>query len=152
MSSNCIAFENKLVKKLPVKEKKLKIKKKYFNFFVFVTKEHKTIFEERKGKGIWQGLYQFPLIETSNEVHLEDLDAIPDFQALVPSNAVIQLFNENSIIHKLSHQHLFTKFWIIKTDKHKKATSNWDTLDLLPTSVLIANFIKEYNLKLNQNF
>ncbi|MDB4497450.1 A/G-specific adenine glycosylase, partial [Flavobacteriaceae bacterium] len=99
-----------------------------------------------------QGLYQFPLIETSNEVHLEDLDAIPDFQALVPSNAVIQLFNENSIIHKLSHQHLFTKFWIIKTDKHKKATSNWDTLDLLPTSVLIANFIKEYNLKLNQNF
>lgn len=119
---------------------------------MFVTKEHKTIFEERKGKGIWQGLYQFPLIETSNEVHLEDLDAIPDFQALVPSNAVIQLFNENSIIHKLSHQHLFTKFWIIKTDNHKKATSNWDTLDLLPTSVLIANFIKEYNLKLNQNF
>ena len=152
MSSNCIAFENKLVKKLPVKEKKLKIKKKYFNFFVFVTKKNKTIFEERKGKGIWQGLYQFPLIETINEVHVEDLDNLPDFQALVPENAVIQLFNENSIIHKLSHQHLFTKFWIIKTDDHNKATTNWDTLELFPTSVLIANFMKEYNLKLNQNF
>ena len=152
MSSNCIAFENKLVKKLPVKEKKLKIKKKYFNFFVFITKENKTIFEERKGKGIWQGLYQFPLIETINEVHVEDLDTIPDFQALVPKNAVIQLFNENSIIHKLSHQHLFTKFWIIKTDDHNKATTNWDTLELFPTSVLIANFMKEYNLKLNQIF
>ena len=152
MSSNCIALENKLVKQLPVKEKKLKIKKKYFNFFVFITKENKTIFEERKGKGIWQGLYQFPLIETINEVHVEDLDNLPDFQALVPENAVIQLFNENSIIHKLSHQHLFTKFWIIKTDDHNKATTNWDTLELFPTSVLIANFIKEYNLKLNQNF
>ena len=152
MSSNCIAFENKLVKQLPVKEKKLKIKKKYFNFFVFITKENKTIFEERKGKGIWQGLYQFPLIETINEVHVEDLDNLPDFQALVPENAVIQLFNENSIIHKLSHQHLFTKFWIIKTDDHKKATTNWDTLELFPTSVLIANFMKEYNLKLNQIF
>ncbi len=152
MSSNCIAFENKLVKQLPVKEKKLKIKKKYFNFFVFITKENKTIFEERKGKGIWQGLYQFPLIETINEVHVEDLDTIPDFQALVPKNAVIQLFNENSIIHKLSHQHLFTKFWIIKTDDHNKATTNWDTLELFPTSVLIANFMKEYNLKLNQIF
>ena len=152
MSTNCIAFENKLVKQLPIKEKKLKIKKKYFNFFVFITKENKTIFEERKGKGIWQGLYQFPLIETINEVHVEDLDNLPDFQALVPENAVIQLFNENSIIHKLSHQHLFTKFWIIKTDDHKKATTNWDTLELFPTSVLIANFMKEYNLKLNQIF
>ena len=152
MSTNCIAFENKLVKQLPTKEKKLKIKKKYFNFFVFVTKKNKTIFEERKGKGIWQGLYQFPLIETINEVHVEDLDNLPDFQALVPENAVIQLFNENSIIHKLSHQHLFTKFWIIKTDDHKKATTNWDTLELFPTSVLIANFMKEYNLKLNQIF
>jgi len=152
MSTNCIAFENKLVKQLPIKEKKLKIKKKYFNFFVFVTKKNKTIFEERKGKGIWQGLYQFPLIETINEVHVEDLDNLPDFQALVPENAVIQLFNENSIIHKLSHQHLFTKFWIIKTDDHKKATTNWDTLELFPTSVLIANFMKEYNLKLNQIF
>ena len=152
MSTNCIAFENKLVKQLPIKENKLKIKKKYFNFFVFVTKKNKTIFEERKGKGIWQGLYQFPLIETINEVHVEDLDNLPDFQALVPENAVIQLFNENSIIHKLSHQHLFTKFWIIKTDDHKKATTNWDTLELFPTSVLIANFMKEYNLKLNQIF
>jgi len=43
MSTNCIAFENKLVKQLPIKEKKLKIKKKYFNFFVFVTKKNKTI-------------------------------------------------------------------------------------------------------------
>ena len=152
MSSNCIAFEKELVKQLPVKEKKLKVKKKYFNFFVFVTNEHKTIFEERKGKGIWQGLYQFPLIETNKEVHLEDLDNLPEFQALVSSNAVIQLFNEDSIIHKLSHQHLFTKFWIIKTDYHNRATTNWDTLELFPTSVLIANFMKEYNLKSNQIF
>jgi len=152
MSSNCIAFEKELVKQLPVKEKKLKVKKKYFNFFVFVTKAHKTIFEERKGKGIWQGLYQFPLIETNKEVHLEDLDNLPEFQALVSTNAVIQLFNEDSIIHKLSHQHLFTKFWIIKTDYHNRATTNWDTLELFPTSVLIANFMKEYNLKSNQIF
>ena len=152
MSSNCIAFEKELVKQLPVKEKKLKVKQKYFNFFVFVTNEHKTIFEERKGKGIWQGLYQFPLIETNKEVHLEDLDNLPEFQALVSTNAVIQLFNEDSIIHKLSHQHLFTKFWIIKTDYHNRATTNWDTLELFPTSVLIANFMKEYNLKSNQIF
>lgn len=152
MSSNCIAFEKKLVKELPVKERKLKVKKKYFNFFVFVTKDRKTIFEERRGNGIWQGLYQFPLIETVKETHIEDLVNSSDFQALVPKNATIQLFNNNSIIHKLSHQHLFTKFWIIKTDHHDRATFNWDSLELFPTSVLIANFMKEFNSKFNQIF
>jgi A/G-specific adenine glycosylase len=152
MGSNCIAFEKKLVKDLPVKEKKLKVKKKYFNFFVFVTKDRKTIFEERTGNGIWQGLYQFPLIETVKETHIEDLVNLSDFQALVPKNATIQLFNEHSIVHKLSHQHLFTKFWIIKTDHYDRATINWDSLELFPTSVLIANFMKEFNSKFNQNF
>ena len=149
MSSNCIAFEKKLVKDFPVKEKKLKVKRKYFNFLVFVTNQHTTIFEKRKGRGIWQGLYQFPLLETNEEVHAEDLVNIPDFQAIVPTNAQLQLFNHNLIIHKLSHQHLFTKFWIIKIDHHDRATTQWDSLEQFPTSVLIANFMKEYNLKFN---
>ena len=152
INSNCIAFDKKLVKELPVKERKLKVKKKYFNFIVFVTKENTTIFEERKGKGIWQGLFQFPLIETVKEVQLNDLINLSDFKVLVPANSVIQLFNQNSIVHKLSHQHLLTKFWIIKTDYHQNATTHWDALELFPTSVLIANFMKEYNSKFNQIF
>ena len=152
INSNCMAFDKKLVKELPVKERKLKVKKKYFNFIVFVTKENTTIFEERKGKGIWQGLFQFPLIETVKEVQLNDLINLSDFKVLVPANSVIQLFNQNSVLHKLSHQHLLTKFWIIKTDYHQNATTHWDALELFPTSVLIANFMKEYNSKFNEIF
>ncbi|MGY8943774.1 MAG: A/G-specific adenine glycosylase, partial [Flavobacteriales bacterium] len=61
-SDSCVAFEKKLTKELPVKEKKIKVRKRYFNFLVIKTDAHKTILTERKGKGIWQGLYQFPLI------------------------------------------------------------------------------------------
>ena len=67
-------------------------------------------------------------------------------------NAGIQLFNEISIVHKLSHQHLFTKFWIISTDHHQKALINWQEIELFPVPVLIANFLKEYKPKLKEIF
>jgi A/G-specific adenine glycosylase len=124
LNSSCVAFEKKLIKELPVKEKKLKVKNKYFNYLVFVTEDNKTIVEERKGKGIWQGLYQFPLIETPSVVDLDMLASSEEFETLVPDNATIQLFNESPIVHKLSHQHLFTKFWIIKTQGNSKTTTD----------------------------
>ena len=149
MHSGCMAFKENIVKELPSKEKKIKIKKKYFNYLVFVSKNQKTIFQERKEKGIWQGLYQFPLIETNNEVHLNDLISHEEFQKMVPSNASIHLYNANSIIHKLSHQHLYTKFWIVETDNNSRVSVNWEEIELFPVPTLIANFLKKFISKLN---
>ena len=64
LNSSCIALEKKWVKILPVKIKKHKVRNRFFNYIVFVSVDGKTILEQRIGKGIWQGLYQFPLIET----------------------------------------------------------------------------------------
>tara|TARA_B110000003_G_scaffold250446_1_gene263463 strand:- start:2978 stop:4033 length:1056 start_codon:yes stop_codon:yes gene_type:complete len=152
ISSGCIAFEKNLVKKLPFKNNKIKIKKKYFNYIVFITNDKKTIFEERKGKGIWQGLYQFPLIESLKEVQLDELVSLNDFQRLVPSNSKIKLFNKKIFVHKLSHQHLFTKFWIVKSSNIKKASVSWKDIELFPMPVLIANFLNKFNIKMNENF
>lgn len=149
INSDCLAFKENMVKEFPVKEKKSTIKKKYFNYIVFVTDNNKTIFEERKGKGIWQGLYQFPLIETMTEIHLDELASVKEFQRLVPANVTIRLYNENSIVHKLSHQHLYTKFWIIKTENNSKASVSWEEIELLPVPILIANFLKDFPSKLN---
>ena len=146
---SCVALEKKLTKELPVKEKKIKVRKRYFNFLVIKTDDHKTILAERKGKGIWQGLYQFPLVETDSEVHLDELTSSKDFQILVPFNATIRLSNEISIVHKLSHQHLFTKFWIINTQNSSSIPISWDKIESFPVPVLIANFLKEFLPKLN---
>ncbi len=64
LSASCLALKNNKISMLPVKLKKGKIKKRYFNYLVFQSEENKTILEKRSGKGIWEGLYQFPLIET----------------------------------------------------------------------------------------
>ena len=82
-ADSCVAFEKNLTKELPVKEKKIKVRNRYFNFMVIKTADEKTILSERKGKGIWQGLYQFPLLES---------DKIIDKEELITSEEFIKLF------------------------------------------------------------
>ncbi|WP_299133461.1 A/G-specific adenine glycosylase [uncultured Tenacibaculum sp.] len=148
-SESCIAFNSDLVKELPKKEKKLKVKKRFFNYLVVVTDTNETILEERKGKGIWEGLYQFPLIETEKYIDVNELIDLDDFKNLFSKETSIKLFNKKEIIHKLSHQHLYTQFWIVNTSFIKEATTNWKEIKKQPVPVLIDKFLNEF-LKLEK--
>ena len=64
LNNGCMALNKSQVKTLPVKDKKIKIKKKFFNFLVFLSEEGETILEKRTSDGIWKNMYQFPLIES----------------------------------------------------------------------------------------
>ena len=149
LSASCVAVDKEKIQDLPVKEKKIKIKKRYFNFLVLVTQEGKTILEERKDKGIWQGLYQFPLIESKNELSVEQLVALSYFQETIPQNSKLTLFNQDLIVHKLSHQHIYARFWIVKTKNSQLADIAWKDIDLFPVPVLISNFLDKFTGELN---
>ena len=146
-SDSCVALEKKLTKELPVKEKKIKVRKRYFNFLVLKTDNSKTILSERKGKGIWQGLYQFPLIETDKTINKNELIASEEFTKLLPAETTLSLFNEKEIVHKLSHQHLYTQFWIVETAKATEATIKWTEIEKYPVPILIANFLEAFLTK-----
>jgi A/G-specific adenine glycosylase len=143
-ADSCVALEKKLTKQLPVKDKKIKVRKRYFNFLVLQTDDHKTILSERKGKGIWQGLYQFPLIETEKTIHKEALISSEKFIHLFPTETSISLFNEKEIVHKLSHQHLHTHFWIVEAKNTAEATIKWTEIEKYPVPILIANFLAAF--------
>ncbi len=143
-SRDCYAYTNNQVDVLPFKEKKGKVKKRYFNYLVTVTKDNATIIEERKGNGIWQGLYQFPLLEGTATMTRQMVKESNLFSSLFSSAAEISLFNTKEIIHKLSHQHLHTQFWIVKTDKLVAANQSWRYIQEKPVPVLIANFLNEF--------
>tara|TARA_B100000809_G_scaffold162839_1_gene160193 strand:+ start:799 stop:1842 length:1044 start_codon:yes stop_codon:yes gene_type:complete len=145
--NSCVAFEKKLTKELPVKEKKIKVRKRYFNFLVIKTDDHKTILTERKGKGIWQGLYQFPLIENTETIREKEIIASKEFNDLFPAETTISLFNKKEIVHKLSHQHLYTQFWIVETKTLKNANISWENIQDFPVPVLIANFLTLFESK-----
>jgi A/G-specific adenine glycosylase len=146
LNNSCVALKEKSVGKLPVKLKKTKVTKKYFNFLVFISSDKETLFHQRIGKGIWQNLYQFPLIETIFSLNYEDLKNQEQLKLFVNNNAFeYSLYNEKEIIHKLSHQHLYTKFWIIEIDKIIGETIPISEIRRFPTSILISNFIDEFN-------
>ncbi len=148
-ADSCVAFEKKLTKVLPIKDKKIKVKKRYFNFLVIQTVDDKTILSERKGNGIWQGLYQFPLIETTQNISGEALISNEEFISLFPEKSSILLFNKKEIVHKLSHQHLYTQFWIVKPKTAFEANIDWADVENYPVPVLIANFLKDFKAKTN---
>lgn len=139
LNDSCVALATKSIKELPVKEKKIKVRKRYFNYLVFISEDNKTVLSERKGKGIWQGLYEFPLVETEKSVSMEEL------HKEVSTKKEIILFNKKEIIHKLSHQHLYTKFWIVKNDELLGNPINWKEIEKYPVPILIANFLKNFN-------
>ncbi|WP_435253887.1 A/G-specific adenine glycosylase [Tenacibaculum sp. A30] len=144
LAESCVALANNSVKELPVKEKKIKIKKRYFNYLVPVTEDNQTVLEERVGKGIWQGLYQFPLVETKKETDEKELIEHDQFVKLFPEETTISLFNKEDIVHKLSHQHLVTKFWVVKTTNVSENTMSWSKVKEQPVPVLIDKFLEEY--------
>src|SRR5690606_28792902 len=64
--NGCLALKNGKIGELPVKLKKAKVKKRYFNYLVFLSEENNTILQQREGKGIWEGLYQFTLLKINS--------------------------------------------------------------------------------------
>lgn len=111
-NSSCVALQKGLVGQLPFKSKKIKIRKRYFNYIVLQDKKGNTKIQQRTDKGIWHNLYEFPLFETTQEEGFETIAPLikndTDFGDSVVS---IQEANPISLIHKLSHQHLYIKFW-----------------------------------------
>ncbi len=148
-TSKCVAFNEGIVGELPYKSKKIKVKKRYFNYFILIDKNNNIIVEKRGSKDIWQSLYQFPLIETTNITDLETL--------LKSSQAKDLLLHQYNVLHiskpykhVLTHQLLFAQFYVLKhSSKHssKLEKINLQNLTSLAFPRLIELFINDHNLE-----
>ena len=143
-NSSCVALQKGLVGQLPFKSKKTKIRKRYFNYIVLQDKKGNTKIQQRTDKGIWHNLYEFPLFETTQEEGFETIAPLikndTDFGDSVVS---IQEANPISLIHKLSHQHLYIKFWKVTVNNTLTDGVNPEQLRTFPFPIVIHNFIEE---------
>lgn len=150
-NDRCIALQKNIINELPVKIKKTKIRHRYLNYIVLQSNNN-TIIKQRTGKGIWQGLYEFPCIETEKSIerldknHLSKMD-LGEINLDLLDICDFTIYNEKPIIHKLSHQHLHTTFWIAETLSILETGVSFDHLKKFPVPVLIANFIKQWRGK-----
>ncbi len=146
LNESCVALQKNLVKQLPVKLKKTKVRNRYFNYLVPLVENtdgsYTTQLQQRRDKGIWQNLWEFPLFESEGDVGINEINLkLWDVLALEEVRNV-KLHNEQPIVHKLSHQHLHTRFWIVRSNTISSNCVPFDTLQDYPVPVLIADFIK----------
>ena len=143
-NDSCLALQKKKVAQLPVKSKKTKITNRHFNYLVFSDEKENTIIHKRTQKGIWQNLYEFPLLETVSEEEDLTILTLIENQTFVENKILeIQLYNPEIIRHKLSHQHLQIKFWKIKVEGSLVNGIDCKSATEFPFPIVIFNFIEK---------
>ena len=144
LNNSCLALQKNKIDLLPVKSKKAKVKKRYFNYVTFLDEHQNTIIQKRTDKGIWHNLYEFPLIETEQEIDLQYLVEQLQQQDFVANTilSVAQTSTESQI-HKLTHQHLYIKFWKVQVAGSLLNAIDYSTLLTYPFPIVIFNFIEK---------
>ncbi len=134
LNSNCYAFAKKVVQELPIKEKKTKVRNRYFNYIVFKYKGT-TAIRKRVEKDIWINLHDFPLIETTKELTEEKLLASPEWKKMIGKTKYSIGSISSTYKHILSHQKIFARFIIVNSEQPLRS--------FLPEEIII---IKEMDI------
>jgi len=145
-NSSCAALQKKKVAELPVKLKKTKVTNKFFNYLIFLDDSETTLINKRSEKGIWHNLYEFPIIETENEIDFHDLSKLVHENYSDMEIESISIYNENQIIHKLSHQKLHINFYKVEVSKKLMNGIDLKSLRNYPFPIVIYNFIEKYSI------
>ncbi|MDC1081006.1 A/G-specific adenine glycosylase [Flavobacteriaceae bacterium] len=145
--NECTAFNQNLVGKLPLKKNKIKVTNRYFNYLVFETPNKKTILQQRTTKGIWQNLYEFPLVESLNVLSIDEIYEAPLISKYkkIKDTSVFKI-NETPIRHKLSHQQLYITFWKVKTNTLLEEGMFQNEVHNYPVPRVLEKFIKIFYL------
>jgi A/G-specific adenine glycosylase len=143
LSVSCVGLQQNKIKELPLKIKKGKIRKRYFNYLVLVDGLGNTLLNKRIANGIWKNLFEFPLIESIKLLEEQEV------RAEITNTTKINFKNlfswqEQPIIHKLSHQHIITTFWIVETSHELPNGIPLGKIEAYPVPVLMAEFIETF--------
>ena len=145
--NECTAFNQNLVGKLPLKKNKIKVTNRYFNYLVFETPNKKTILQQRTTKGIWQNLYEFPLVESLNVLSIDEIYEAPLISKYTKiKDTSVSKINETPIRHKLSHQQLYITFWKVKTNTLLEEGMFQNEVHNYPVPRALEKFIKNFYL------
>ncbi len=150
LQDSCIAKRDAKVDKLPIKQGKTKVTKRYFNYLVLQDGKGATLMHKRNAKDIWRNLWEFPLLETEKTVGASELRRLAVKQFSWSKEASIEAVNQSPVVHKLSHQQLHTIFWKVSTRNLVPGAVSWKKIKDYPIPILLADYID--TLKKNRIF
>ena len=110
MRSRCIAYSEGRIDELPFKSKKLKKRIRHFNYLV-IKRQNVVYLRKRTDKDIWQGLYEYPLVESTASLDANQLHSNLQYQTLL-GHTDVQLQATGKVYkQQLTHQTILAKFW-----------------------------------------
>jgi A/G-specific adenine glycosylase len=145
----CFAANHNMQHLLPIKTKAKESKKRYFYYFV-IQKGKSLLMKKRQEKDIWQGLFDFMLLEKPSPTGIVKL--VDQLNAITRVNIPPKSVKISSQYkHTLSHQTIYSKF-IMVTDypenliKEPFEFYSAKKISALPKPVLISRFLSDYQL------
>lgn len=127
VAGNCLALKNGTVERRPVKQGKTAQRVRYFNYLELVDEGGNTWIRRRNGKDIWQGLYEFPMIETAEPVDFGGLRETDSFRVLLPEGYTLEKSTAMPK-HQLSHQTLYAVFHRLRLAGEPAETEGWQMI------------------------
>ena len=144
----CNAYQTKRINLLPVKLKNVKIRERYFNYFL-VTDQDQILLNKRSIDNIWANMYDLPLIETEAYTPVEELPSLPEFNRFFGDRAVV--ISASPIRkHILTHQRIFAHFIHLKVQPEEvNLQPSWfytsaASLEQLAMPKIIYQFLNEF--------
>ena len=149
---HCIAFQTNKQQYLPVKKSSVKIKQRFFHYFVMQL-DNKLYMRLRKDADIWQGLYDFYLVEDTQLRGIEELE--DELVSLISHHKLVVTKNDKIYKHLLTHRQLYVHFFHVQATQqfiveakqlleqsHNKAFM-LEATNNLPKPTLISNFLAD---------
>jgi A/G-specific adenine glycosylase len=106
---NCNAFLTGRIGELPVRNKKITIKKRWFYYLVPAYNDELLI-RERNEKDIWRNLHEFVLVETPEATPVEQILKMAQQRKLIVKNGYSIESVSEPIVQQLTHQKIHGQF------------------------------------------
>ncbi|HSU27056.1 MAG TPA: A/G-specific adenine glycosylase [Chitinophagaceae bacterium] len=123
-NKTCSAFLNNKINELPVKEKKLIIKKRWF-YFLVMEFDKKIAIQKREEKDIWQQLFTFPLIESKIETTKKQILSAAEKRKWLIKNKYETLGISPVLQQQLTHQLIKSRFIHVRVRQKPTIKNNW---------------------------
>lgn len=118
--TTCVAYAENRVLDLPLKTKKLKKRTRYFYYFV-LSHEGQQWVQQRTQKDIWQGLYEYPLLEAEQSLTRPQLEAYLGNDLLPDTTYALQRISP-PYKQQLTHQTILATFVELSLDQSATLT------------------------------
>lgn len=138
----CLAYSLKKQPVLPVKNKKVKVRKRSFHYILF---EHDGRYgmSQRRENDIWNGLYEFLLVEKDTF----------DIESIINPKEVQEIDVSEAYKHVLTHQRITAHFYLVKLKEQGSFIEILNNFNLspftqeqilnLPKPKLLVNYLEQ---------